>query len=131
MARRSRADHRSGRHSERIEFARDQRMQANEFAMDVWQMLRARRMRGEKFRREHPIPPYTVDFVCLRLKLVIEVDGEHHLTEVGKEADRRRDKTLRELGYEVVRIEGYRVIREPLEVRRMIESAVDRRLKIQ
>jgi len=49
--------------SERIEFAREQRRRANEFAQDVWDLLRNRRLANAKFRREHPIGIYTVDFV--------------------------------------------------------------------
>ncbi|MDV6031665.1 MAG: DUF559 domain-containing protein, partial [Phycisphaera sp. RhM] len=47
------------RDPEAISFARDQRTRANEFAQDVWQMIRNRRCRNQKFRRESPIPPYT------------------------------------------------------------------------
>jgi very-short-patch-repair endonuclease len=39
-------------------------------------------MRGQKFRREHPIGPYTVNFVCLALKLIVEVDGKDHFNEL-------------------------------------------------
>ncbi len=79
------------RQPDRIEFAREQRKQANEFSHDVWQMLRAGRMQGEKFKREYPLGPYTIDFVCLDLKLVIEIDGKDHLTDEGKNHDRSRD----------------------------------------
>ena len=37
--------------------------------------------RWEKFRREYPIPPYTADFCCVALKLIVELDGEHHQAE--------------------------------------------------
>lgn len=108
-----------------IEFARDQRARMNEFADDVWQMLRSRRCRGQKFRREHPIPPYTADFCCVALKLIVEVDGDGHLTEQGRRHDLRRDEFLRELGYKVLRIAGYEVLRDPAAVRCKIESVID------
>ncbi len=82
---------RSRRDSETIAFARDQRSRANEFAHEVWQMLRNRRCRNQKFRREYSIPPYTVDFCCVALKLIIEVDGAHHQTDEGRRHDQRRD----------------------------------------
>jgi very-short-patch-repair endonuclease len=129
MSKVPRSDRRSARHPDRIEFSRDQRKQANEFAGDVWQMLRASRMRGQKFRREHPIPPYTVDFVCLALKLIVEVDGEDHFSEEGKRHDEKRDRFLRDKGFEVLRFDGYQVLRDPGGVRRMIEEAIDRRIK--
>ncbi len=85
----------SKRASDAIAFARDQRVRANEFARDVWQIVRNRGCRNQKFRREYPIPPYTADFCCVALKLIIEVDGEHHQTrEVGGGQMRRRTKRL-------------------------------------
>ena len=94
-------------------------------------MLRASRMRGQKFRREYPIPPYTVDFVCISLKLIIEVDGKGHLTEEGRRADEKRDQFLRDKGFEVLRINGYRITQDPLSVRTSIEEAVDKRIEQQ
>ena len=44
-----------------------------------WELLRAHRMSGIKFRRQHPIGPYFADFACTQRKLVIEIDGEHHV----------------------------------------------------
>ena len=112
------------RNPEAIEFARNQRATANEFASDVWQFVRDRRCCGEKFRREHVIEPYTVDFCCVTLKLIIEVDGEQHFTEAGIARDRERDIYLEKLGYEVIRIPGYEVLREPKSVRDRIVAAI-------
>jgi very-short-patch-repair endonuclease len=119
---------RSRRDPEAIAFARDQRARANEFAQDVWQLIRGRRCRGQKFRREYPIPPYTVDFCCVALKLIIEIDGEHHQTDQGRRYDQRRDQYLAEQGYLVVRIPGYEVLRDAAAVRRRIEQAIDERV---
>lgn len=69
------------RDPERIEFARDQRKQANESSQDVWQLVRGRRLLCEKFRCEYPLGPYTLDFSCVALKLDVEIDGKNHLTE--------------------------------------------------
>ena len=115
------------RNSEATALARLQRATANEFASDAWQMLRNRRCCGEKFRREYSIRPFTVDFCCVALKLIVEVDGETHFTEKGKQQDRRRDHYLRQLGYEVLRIPGYEVLRDPLAVRERIEATIVRR----
>ncbi len=113
--------------SDAVAFARDQRATANEFARVVWQMLRSPRCRNQKFRREYPIPPYTVDFCCVGLKLVIEVDGEHHQTDEGRQHDQRRDKYLAEFGYDVVRLSGYEVVQDPAAARRRIEQVIDER----
>jgi len=129
MNRNSRSNRRSNRHPDRIEFARNQRAQANEFAHDVWQMLRASRIRGQKFRREHPIAPYTVDFVCLALKIVVEVDGKDHQTAEGQHHDQIRDRFLRRQGFEVLRFDGYQVTQDLAGVRRKIENAIDLRIQ--
>lgn len=63
----------------------------------------------------------------LSLKLILEVDGEHHFTEDGKQHDRVRDRYLRNLGYEILRIPGYDVLRDAMEVRKRIEEVIDQR----
>ncbi|MEZ6129764.1 MAG: DUF559 domain-containing protein [Planctomycetaceae bacterium] len=115
----------NARAPEAIEFARSQRRNQNDFAATVWQMLKNRRCRGMKFRREHPLPPYTADFCCLELKLIVEVDGRHHETDAGQAHDRKRDEFLREHGYEVLRIPGYMALRDPAQVLHDIETKID------
>ncbi len=122
MSKRLQRDH------DAIQFARHQRATANEFSQDVWQMLRNRRCRGQKFRREYPIPPYTVDFCCVALNLIIEVDGEHHQTAEGLRHDQHRDRYLGERGFKVLRIPSYEVLRHAAGVRRQIEQAIDERM---
>ena len=112
------------REPERIAFVRDQRQQSNEFAHDVWQIVRGGRICGQKFRREHPVGPYTLDLVCLDLKLNVEIDGKDHLTDEGQRRDERRDAYLRELGFEVLRINGFRVTQDLSGVREEIEAVV-------
>mgnify|MGYP001223823786 CR=1 FL=1 len=112
-----------------IEFAREQRQQANEFSRVVWEMVRARKVEQQKFRREYPYGPYTLDFVCLELHLVIEIDGKDHFTDEGRKYDARRDAYLREHGFEVLRIEGFRVIQDGPEVHDRIVQAVEQRIK--
>jgi very-short-patch-repair endonuclease len=128
MKRDSSSARRRRRDPEAIDFARDQRAYANEFASALWQIVRNRQCRGAKFRREYPISPYTADFCCLALKLIIEVDGQHHLTAEEREYDAIRDNFLAEQGYIVLRIPGYRVVQDAAAVRRFIESAIDQRL---
>jgi very-short-patch-repair endonuclease len=112
-----------------IAFARDQRVRANEFAHAVWHIVRNRGCRNQKFRREYPIPPYTADFCCVALKLIIEVDGEHYQTDKGREHDQRRDRYLAEQGYTLLRIPGYQVTQDPASVRRLIETAIGERIE--
>jgi len=68
----------------------------------IWSYLRARRMLGLKFRRQHPLGPYIVDFICLREKIIIEIDGLVHKNQ--KAYDRKRDEWIGSKGYTVLRI---------------------------
>lgn len=67
----------------------------------LWRQLRDRQIDRAKFRRQHPIGPYIVDFCCPAYRLVIEVDGGHHATQVP--ADARRTEFLVHRGYRVLR----------------------------
>ncbi len=117
------------RSTQAIEFARTQRQQSNEFAETVWQWVRNRRILGMKFRREYPIPPFTVDFCCVELKLVLEVDGKSHFTDDGRKLDADRDRFLADLGYLVFRIPGYQVVNESQQAYESIEATVQARKK--
>jgi very-short-patch-repair endonuclease len=68
----------------------------------VWGMLRGGRLGGLKFRRQHPIGPYTVDFYCHQIGLVVEVDGASH--EDRAEHDQKRTEYLKQLGISVFRV---------------------------
>jgi very-short-patch-repair endonuclease len=65
----------------------------------LWQIVRAKRLEGWKFRRQAPIGPYMPDFVCHSAKLVVEVDGGHHC----EEDDGKRDGWLRSQGFRILR----------------------------
>lgn len=56
----------------------------------LWQYLRARRLCGFKFRRQHPFPPYIADFYCAERKLIVELDGSQHLEQQAYDAERTR-----------------------------------------
>ena len=86
------------------------RLQTPEEAL-LWSQLRAKRLLGFKFRRQHPIEYYVVDFVCLAAKLIIELDGGHHFDEIGRPYDAARTARLEELGYRILRFPN-RLVRE-------------------
>lgn len=65
---------------------------------------------GLKFKRQKPLGPYIVDFVCLECFLVIELDGGQHMEQV--DGDRERDEYLRERGYRVLRFWNHQVLGE-------------------
>ena len=112
------------RRTERVIFARQQRQQANEFSYAVWEMVRDRRMLGEKFRREYSLGPYTLDFICVDLKLNLEVDGDEHFTDEGRRHDLVRDTYVKQMGFEVIRIPGYRAIQDWDSVRNEIAGVI-------
>ena len=69
----------------------------------LWAKLRARQLRGLKFRRQHGIGPYIVDFYCPEQSLVIEVDGDSHADADQMLKDQLRDRYLQSLGLRVIR----------------------------
>ena len=68
----------------------------------LWATLRGKQL-GVKFRRQHGIGHYIVDFYCPERKLVIEVDGDSHYTEAAHLKDAQRDNYLQQLGLRVLR----------------------------
>ncbi|MBI4595908.1 MAG: endonuclease domain-containing protein [Candidatus Tectomicrobia bacterium] len=81
--------------------ARELRMNPTEAETKLWHLLRDRVSGGWKFRRQRPIGPFIVDFVCLEKMLVIEVDGGQHNIDI--ESDARRTEYLRGHGYQILR----------------------------
>jgi very-short-patch-repair endonuclease len=82
--------------------ARDLRQRATPTEQRLWAVLRGRRFASRRFRRQHPIGPYVVDFLCAEARLVVEIDGLIHDSQ--REYDAERDDVLREWGYRVLRI---------------------------
>jgi very-short-patch-repair endonuclease len=78
----------------------------------LWFYLRARRLGGHKFRRQHAIPPYVVDFVCEAEHLIVEIDGGQHAEDAGKYQDEVRSAALERLGYRVARFWDFEVLQE-------------------
>ena len=81
--------------------ARDLRRSPTDAERALWQHLRHRQLAGLKFRRQHPIGRYVVDFVCLEAGLVIELDGGQHAER--KDEDEQRTTWLEGRGYRVLR----------------------------
>jgi len=67
----------------------------------LWRHIRNRQLNGYKFRRQFPIGSYIVDFVCLSLKLIIEVDGSQHMSNINY--DNTRTQYLESHGFQVIR----------------------------
>ncbi|MDR1091472.1 MAG: leucine--tRNA ligase [Prevotella sp.] len=104
-----------------IDNAKEQRKNPTEAENALWQMLRGKNT-GYKFRRQHLIDRFIVDFVCFEKSLVIEVDGGYHDDLAQKEYDEQRTKILEELGYHVLRFSNEEVIGNTDEVLSKIKS---------
>ena len=89
------------------------------------ELLRAHRMDGIKFRRQHPIGPYFADFACVQRKLVIEIDGVHHDDRL--EADARRTAFMESEGWRVMRFPASEVIANREGVWAEIEAVLGER----
>ena len=76
----------------------------------LWKALRARQVEGLKFRRQHPYHDYILDFVCLELKIVIEIDGGQHQEQ--RIEDRTRTSVLTGAGFAVLRFWNHDVLQK-------------------
>jgi very-short-patch-repair endonuclease len=80
----------------------------------LWSALRGRRVDGWKFRRQHVIAGYIVDFYCSELRLAVEVDGAIHQARVTE--DRQRNQDLASLGVRVMRLRNADVLERLVDV---------------
>ncbi|MFB0611203.1 endonuclease domain-containing protein [Aurantiacibacter poecillastricola] len=92
-----------------VEMAKSLRQDMTLPEIRLWQILR-RKPEGLKFRRQHPIGPFVLDFYCASAKVGIEIDGKAHDMSGRPEADGRRDEILRERGISIVRIAASEVL---------------------
>jgi tRNA nucleotidyltransferase/poly(A) polymerase len=93
----------------------------------MWELLRGNNL-GEKFRRQHVIGDCIVDFVCLKKKLVVEIDGGYHFSPEQREADKLRTKILNELGYQEIRFRNEEILSNPDEVMRTLQTYLAQQL---
>src|SRR5579863_3200701 len=80
--------------------ARTMRRMPTDAERKLWYALRDRRMQHLKFRRQAPIGPYVVDFLCIEHRLIVEADGERHAESA---RDAARDAWLARNGYKILR----------------------------
>jgi len=93
-----------------LQFARKLRKEQTDSETKMWYLLRNRRLAGKKFRRQHPIPPYVVDFYCHEAALVVEIDGGQHATD--RHHDDERTSFLERKGLRVIRFWNNEVLQE-------------------
>ena len=95
----------------------------------LWKMLKKRQVGGYKFRRQHSIGKYIVDFFCYELMLAIELDGEVHAGLNGIARDMERDEELNKLGVTVLRYENRWVYEYPEVIKQDILEFGEKRNK--
>lgn len=101
-----------------LDFVRQLRRDATAAEILLWRHLCGRQVAGCKFRRQHPVPPYVLDFYCGELGLAVELDGGQHYTEEGLAHDRRRTAYLCTKGIRLLRFTNREVL---LELRAVLE----------
>lgn len=95
-----------------LRHARGLRREATDAERALWRCLRAGQLEGTKWRRQHPIPPYVVDFCCVAARLVVELDGGQH----DEPRDAPRTRALEARGWRVLRFWNNDVLLHPDEV---------------
>ena len=88
---------------QKVERSRDLRKQSTMQESALWNHLKNYQIHNVKFRRQHPIGPYILDFYCAKFKLAIELDGHTHFTESGIAHDTIRNAYLKAQGINTVR----------------------------
>ncbi|GIW93854.1 MAG: hypothetical protein KatS3mg110_1895 [Pirellulaceae bacterium] len=95
---------------ESIRKARELRARQTKAERLLWNVLRNRRLCGLRFRRQHPIGPFIVDFACIEKRIVIELDGGYH--DDVYDSDLRRQKKIERMGWLMLRFRNEDVLRD-------------------
>ncbi len=90
---------------------------------ELWKHIKNKQLAGRKFRRQHSINNYIVDFYCSEEKLIIELDGDPHGDYIQIQRDEIRDHILEESGYKILRFENRFVFQDIEWVKKEIISS--------
>ncbi len=107
-----------------LQHARELRHPQTPAEQKLWSRLRNRQLNGFKFRRQHPIEKFIIDFYCDEAKLCIEIDGDSHAEQI--EYDQARTAYLNELGYSVIRFTNREVFNQYEAVLQHIANECER-----
>jgi very-short-patch-repair endonuclease len=102
--------------------ARQLRKSSTDAERKLWSILRNRNLNDHKFRRQHPLPPYIVDFACLEKNLIVEADGGQH---ADNPQDKQRDTFLGNKGFRVLRFWNNDVLQNVEGVAMIILNALE------
>jgi very-short-patch-repair endonuclease len=113
------------------ERAKELRKNMTDSETRVWEIVRNKKIMGLKFRRQHPIDIYIVDFFCYQLKLVVEVDGDIHNRTDQSIWDKNRTSEIESFGIEVIRFTNFEVMNQPdvltMSIKMKCEEILDRK----
>ncbi len=112
------------REGQKTRFARHLRQDGTDAERSLWHHLRNRSLMGCKFRRQHPVGHFIVDFACLEHRVVVELDGSQH----GTAQDGRRTLEIQAAGYTVLRFWNNDALSRQQVVLSMIFDALALRL---
>ncbi|MES2794758.1 MAG: class I tRNA ligase family protein [Bacteroidota bacterium] len=105
-------------------FAQENRKNQTETERIIWELVRNNNL-GFKFRRQHTIGQYIVDFVCISKQLVIEIDGEIHQINDNPEYDKARTEFLNSEGFQVIRFSNDEVLKNKENVSKQIQQKLN------
>ena len=88
----------------------------------LWEVLKGRKLNGNKFRRQYGVGQYVIDFYCVKKKLAIEADGEVHDCEKSQKYDLERDEFIGNFGIKILRFRNE-------EIEKNIEGVIERILR--
>ena len=113
-----------------LEYARSLRSSQTDAENLLWMLLRSRRLAGFKFRRQHPVGKYILDFYCHEVKLAVELDGSGHNDDKQACYDNERSINLMDSGFMVLRFWNDEVLKNTCVVLEVIYAAmVERQAK--
>jgi len=114
-----------------VENARKLRRAVTAAEQRAWWLLRDRNLLGMKFRRQHPIGKFVVDFYCQQSRLVVELDGGVHAQPSQMRKDSTKDAYLKRLGIRVLRLPNGMVLEDPeMFCRKVYDAATENFFKI-
>jgi len=107
------------------QYGRELRQESTPAEKLLWAALRNRKLNGLKFRRQHPLDKFVVDFYCNEKKLVVELDGGIHDEKLNKEYDEARTAMLGGLNIKVLRFKNEEVMNSIKDVLKKISEVAD------
>src|SRR5262245_20580521 len=95
-----------------LQAARDLRQHMTDAEQCLWRCLRGKQLDGFRFRKQHPIAHFVLDFYCPAVRLAIELDGAQHNTSPGRASDDERTRYLNVRGIRVLRFWNHEVVQD-------------------